>query len=91
MRLKDWLDGQPKSTQTELTFRVDHKTGKRLVSYATLARASRGDRVSSRLAQIISDLTDGAVSVEELRNPSKGRGSLVRKKRHARSKPRRAA
>lgn len=87
MRLREWLANQPAGTQTELSHT-------RKVSYVTLCRAKRGDRVSQRIAEVISEITGGSVSVAELRPPKKkGRAKKTAKpsKRRAASKSARRA
>jgi hypothetical protein len=44
------------------------------LSWATVSRAARGDRVSEQTAKTISEFTGGVVSVEALRHVPKKRG-----------------
>jgi hypothetical protein len=67
MRLKRWLRGQPKGALTALMKATD-------LSWATVSRAARGDRVSEQTAKTISEFTGGVVSVEALRHVPKKRG-----------------
>jgi hypothetical protein len=66
MRLRKWLRGQPVGTLTALMKATD-------LSWATVSRAARGDRVSEQTAKTISDFTKGAVEVEALRPAPKKR------------------